>query len=428
MTKGDDKKQGKKPFRLQEHIEWIAMAWVLALTVKCFVVEAYQIPSGSMAPTLYGRHYRVDCPQCGEGFNVRGGDGDFATSHICPVCEKEGSSTGRVRLRGGDRILVAKDLYWLAPPKRWDVFVFKSPEEGHQTQNFVKRLVGMPGETLTLKDGQVFVDGVIVHKPERVQKQLWQDVYDSRHSAAATEYWRSGGEWEVKEGKLLLAQESELWQTVEYERPILDYYSYNGREGENVVGDVLVGGHVKLEGDRASFAAGVWRDDETIKAVFTPTIDTLTVELRRNEDLVRSMRSIITSPREFDFSLAVVDGTQKIKVNGVYVIENVEKVAVDDTPLYTKSSRAFFSGVRGKMFVSDVEIKRDVYYRSSLIRPDYLVQGPFVHEIGEGEYLGLGDNSPISSDGRVWGVVPAENVLGKAFVLFWPPSRVKAVF
>ncbi|HBS27851.1 MAG TPA: signal peptidase I, partial [Phycisphaerales bacterium] len=57
-------------------------------------------------------------------------------------------------LRAGDRILVQKYLYELFPPERWDVVVFKNPESA--TQNFIKRLVGLPNEQVWLADGDVF--------------------------------------------------------------------------------------------------------------------------------------------------------------------------------------------------------------------------------------------------------------------------------
>ena len=48
-------------------------------------------------------------------------------------------------------------------------------------------------------------------------------------------------------------------------------------------------------------------------------------------------------------------------------------------------------------------------------------------DVPEGHYLGLGDNSPISRDSRVWGFVPEENILGKAFFVFWPMLRMGPV-
>ena len=52
----------------------------------------------------------------------------------------------RIRRYDGDRILVAKFPYEFANPKRWDVIVFKYPDDA--TMNYIKRLVGLPGETI----------------------------------------------------------------------------------------------------------------------------------------------------------------------------------------------------------------------------------------------------------------------------------------
>ena len=46
-------------------------------------------------------------------------------------------------------------------------------------------------------------------------------------------------------------------------------------------------------------------------------------------------------------------------------------------------------------------------------------------EIGQTEFLMLGDNSPSSDDGRRWGYVAKSDLIGRAFVLFWPPNRVR---
>jgi signal peptidase I len=403
------------------------MAFVLALTVRCFVVEAYKIPTGSMAPTLYGDHLQITCPVCGTQFTVRGADGsEFLGSFECPSCGAEVTPTaGTVRVLGGDRILVAKDIYQFVKPARWDVFVFKSPEPGKQNMNFVKRLVGLPGETLVLKGGQVFIDGLIARKPPRVQDELWQPVYDMK--SGSRENWRPDGNWQVRPEGLLLADAPEARQTVEYVKPILDFYPYNGREGENVVGDLLVSGHVKFEGDAGSFAAAVYDDTRTVKALFVPEVNALLVQLRENEALVRQESSIVASPREFDFSVSSVDGATEVTINGISVFRHESDLGPDDVAMFTRSSGVFFEGVGARMLVSAVDIRRDVYYRASLRRPDRNAPGPYVKEIPLGYYLGLGDNSPISNDSREWGLVPYDNVLGKAFFLFWPPARMKPV-
>ena len=46
--------------------EWIIIAFILALVVRAFAMEPFRIPSGSMADTLNGAHFRMCCPQCGD--------------------------------------------------------------------------------------------------------------------------------------------------------------------------------------------------------------------------------------------------------------------------------------------------------------------------------------------------------------------------
>jgi signal peptidase I len=92
----------------------------------------------------------------------------------------------------GDRILVLKYLYLIHPARRWDVVVFKSPYESRSdfTVNYIKRLVGLPGETLMLLDGDVYTTSdtggnfadrrwTVQTKPRHVQDALWRVVYDN---------------------------------------------------------------------------------------------------------------------------------------------------------------------------------------------------------------------------------------------------------
>src|SRR5437763_14237543 len=78
----------------RETVESVAMAVILALLFRGFVAEAFVIPTGSMAPTLDGRHKDLKCPQCGEWYQVscspeQDYDG-LAGRHVvrgpCPVC------------------------------------------------------------------------------------------------------------------------------------------------------------------------------------------------------------------------------------------------------------------------------------------------------------------------------------------------------
>jgi len=60
----------KSDGNVKETVESILVAFILAFIFRAFVVEAFVIPTGSMAPTLYGAHMRFRCPDCGYSFDV----------------------------------------------------------------------------------------------------------------------------------------------------------------------------------------------------------------------------------------------------------------------------------------------------------------------------------------------------------------------
>ncbi|MBA2707019.1 MAG: signal peptidase I, partial [Gemmatimonadaceae bacterium] len=108
----------------------------------------------------------------------------------CPNCALELPAADRTNpeVRYGDRILVLKYLYLFQEPRRWDVVVFKSPDDPAYQQNFIKRLVGKPGESIMILDGDIYVgkgndSGTyrIQSKPRYVQQDLWRNIYDNDH-------------------------------------------------------------------------------------------------------------------------------------------------------------------------------------------------------------------------------------------------------
>jgi signal peptidase I len=197
---------------IKETIESIIVAFILAFIFRAFIVEAFVIPTGSMAPTLLGAHMRFRCPDCGYNFDVNFSPNsdaddmiipDRANDHIfsitCPNCgyhmPRQSSdslaSATAPPVHYGDRILVLKYLYLLQDPSRWDVVVFKSPYDPSRydyQQNYIKRLIGKPRETIMILDGDIYVapnnstkleDFRIQTKPHDAQEALWRIVYDN---------------------------------------------------------------------------------------------------------------------------------------------------------------------------------------------------------------------------------------------------------
>jgi len=121
--------------RLREYVEAFVIAVVLALFVRTFVVQAFKIPSGSMIPTLLiGDHILVNK-------FVYGIKLPFTNMTLIPV--------GR--------------------PRRDDVIVFKYPQD--ETKDFIKRVIGLPGDRVEVRHQQVYVNDHPLSEPFAVHQE-----------------------------------------------------------------------------------------------------------------------------------------------------------------------------------------------------------------------------------------------------------------
>ncbi|MBC8377824.1 MAG: signal peptidase I, partial [Planctomycetes bacterium] len=157
-------------------LEWLLVAFILALVFQGFAIQAFQIPTGSMAETLRGAHYQMRCLRCGylfdSGSESIGYDLDRPQ---CPSCNYFQPPHALGEVKNGDRIFVIKCIYQLFEPQRWDVVVFKNPT--FPAENYIKRLVALPGEMVQLVHGDLYIDGKIARKPVNVQKELWMPIF-----------------------------------------------------------------------------------------------------------------------------------------------------------------------------------------------------------------------------------------------------------
>jgi signal peptidase I len=114
---------------IREYFESIVIAVILALFIRTFVVQAFKIPTGSMEENLLiGDHLLVN---------------KFVF--------------------GPTESAIERALLPVGPIKRRDVIVFKYPEE--PDRDFIKRVIGLPGETVEVREKKVYIDGTPLDEP-----------------------------------------------------------------------------------------------------------------------------------------------------------------------------------------------------------------------------------------------------------------------
>ena len=181
--------------KLREYVEAILLAIVIAFFIRTFVIQAYKIPSGSMKPTLLiGDHILVS--KFNYGIKL-----PFIRSTLIPV----------------------------GTPKRGDIVVFIYPED--RSKDFIKRLVGLPGDTVEVRDKQIFLNG-----------QPWKETHgvhsDSLVIPGAVQPRDNFGPVKVPEGKLFVmgdnrdeSYDSRFWGFVDMKdvlgKALIIYWSWN---------------------------------------------------------------------------------------------------------------------------------------------------------------------------------------------------------
>ena len=389
------KSDEREPAPVRENLESLAVAVALALVLKFFVIEAYKIPTSSMQPTLMGDSQR----------------GIY------------------------DRILVDKLAFLLREPRRWEVAVFKYPL--NQSQNYIKRIWGLPGEWILVRGGDVWKGGEgdflpetrprkILRKPPKLQEHLWLYVYHSEDLPGSLPrvLREDPGRLSLSPGSgggLELVSRAERGRAL-YFRDIQDRDEHGyPKDAARAVEDQLAGGGEAL-------AAGfnyvgdlrVSADVEVLRGCRAVTLE------------IRESSSGETMLYQAEIPVAPAERKARLLVNGRTVKEKTldrpmepgKKRSVafsncDDRLLLSLDGDVILSyayasrgeplegsraGIglagKGRARVTRFHLDRDVYYTdpSALAtRP----QGAWFH-LGPKGFLMLGDNSRHSADSREW--------------------------
>ena len=547
----------------RETIESILVAIVLAMLFRTFQAEAFIIPTGSMAPGLQGQHIDVVCDKCNYQYRTGASEDNSIrpvddrrpiTDTFCPICQYQlhlrRTKDADHRSVQGDRILVNKYIYDFQTPERFDVIVFKYPNNGKQ--NYIKRLVGMPGENLLIECGDIYTlkpqaegEGwtreIVRKSPEKLLAML--HLVDDNHYIAPEMRkvnwpWR-WQQWSVPEAKRawnivessgkplyqISADAAETPQWLRYRhvipqprdwdlisegrqvarlqnfigRWIGDYYAYNDfiisnpkrsqsfREisyGANFVGDLGLEALVEVQGKSGKLLLDLVEggihfqceiDIQNGQAKLSCKDQAITFRSPSGEAVVEpTAATALSGPGRYLVKFVNADDQLRLWIN--------DKLVEFTTSLYSREGRVYPSwsetdpgdaeplgigSLGATLKIERLRVWRDIYYistsqrdpgsnqqiREGTVSPADLLEfslsprkwsSPLVRgaldgryrpnepmfRLAEGQYMPMGDNSPASSDARVWSGAPYVEealLLGRALFIYWPHSLNKPI-
>ena len=433
------------------------------LVIRTMAVEPFGVLTGSMAPAFHGIHRQSPCSRC--GYPVRVGEpGPNAravrfTNCRCQNCGEE-MDLSKAQLIVGDRLMVDKTAFQYRLPRRWEAAVFRCPAD--MTKPYVKRLVGLPGEVISLNDGDLYINGEIARKTLDQIRELKLPVFAMDY-APAEAGWSNRWEEEpladpklpmiarpsgkkidkalLVENTLILDGEAKsegvgltyknLNLDTNKEEAIGDFLSYNGGPNGSrdafgkrtfdtePVRDFLVQFELEVVSGSGRFACRLSDGGDTVLADFPVNQGGQPVQIAQDGGNISPGQVVPMLPNHRYFiEFAFVDRRISLAVDGREIIVPV------DLPIRRGRSpiaRPLQLGCRGaSVKVKHLKLFRDVHYQN-------VGKAGTNWKLGADEYFFLGDNTANSDDSRTWKIagqpapgVPIANFVGKPFLIHQP--------
>ena len=193
MTKNPlDRLLQRLPGRARVLADWligIAIAVVVVLSFRAWVVTPYAIPTSSMEPTLHCAPAKTKTSSPTSSLPP-GQSQTTTTQRPGPVSLRQCQGTSFLGVHFSDRVLVNRFIYRFRSPHRGEIVVFKAPSlakqacHGLTTKVLVKRLIGLPGDMVSERHGFIYINGKKLKEP--YVKSIRRD--------------KSNGNWPVPKG------------------------------------------------------------------------------------------------------------------------------------------------------------------------------------------------------------------------------------
>ncbi len=533
------------PESIRETIESVVIAFILAFLFRTFEAEAFVIPTGSMAPTLMGRHKDMECPECGFFYRASASQEiDSTTNRLkddptlggtCPMCRFPMDIGPRnpqgkyYKSYSGDRILVEKFPYQFRDPERFEVCVFKFP--GGAKTNYIKRICGLPNETIRIQHGDLSVKHkgeakfTVARKndPNKLLAVL-QPVYDTKYvsptlaAAGLHHRWLNGDPspsgWSSDDQKSFRVDgqaAGDVWLRYQHLLPsrkdwdvlkngtalsgfpprqlISDFTAYNTKRtrvdpldtldkcplsgrGVHWVGDLALECDANVESDSGEIVFELVEGGRRFQCVIDVATGVASLAIDGDSSLGNpKAETKLRGTGRYQIRFANVDDQLRLWIDG-------REIEFDSATVYDPlgnhiptEADLLPAGVASRgvaMEIHRLRLLRDLYYiavknHMGHILADfeysrwqeYTPQGLPIppnfdkilstpekweeffgsfdttvqFELGEGEFLALGDNSGESRDSRLWAnaetdpCVPRDLLIGKALFVYWPHSE-----
>jgi signal peptidase I len=438
--------------RLRTAIEGGIALFLALLFLQTWFIDGltvpYQICSGSMAPALLGMHRDVVCADCGFAFSCDSTPRPISPRAVCPNCGYAKNDLESLPDLDGDRVLIERSVFYYRPPRRWEIVAFRRSQDGGKI--LIKRVVGLPGESIEVRHGDVYINGEIPRKTLAQQRSMAIPVYDADYSPALAPAqpprWQGeklNSRWNSARGRFMRPNSTDNdrepaidWLVYHHYRrlpgqnggaeqcPITDIMGYNQtlprrEEDVHAVSDLLLSFRLVNVSGRGLFylRATVGKHD------FQVEIDPRTGRYRATcdgRDILQQSDRLPFDIKGAEVVLSTIDRQFLFSLDGHIVFCR----PIEDTVLESEStSQPFALGAKKiGVEVKDLRIYRDVFYTHPIgVRARWALEKPF--HLGDHEYFVLGDNSPIADDSRTWPKNPAvsDNLLiGKPFMILLP--------
>ncbi|NLE37840.1 MAG: signal peptidase I [Pirellulaceae bacterium] len=425
----------------------VVLLVIAVLAVGQWLVGGLGVPmtvcSGSMAPAVLGPHCRFKCAACDREFACGADLPETGRWRVCPHCGDVVEITSPPKVREGDRVLLLRAAFGRKWPRRWELAAFRDPQRPSRAA--IKRVVGLPGETVRIRQGDVYVNGRIAAKNWATQRKMAVLVHDaSTDGTNPNEHesrWKpadAASGWTRRDMRFSCGGDSADASSVDWlvyhhlrregnsliPGPVTDELSYN--QWRTLRADQIEAVRDLTLCFRATRLAGEgWLvvrandDEDRLETWIRP--ESGSCEFRYKGQTVASGTVATSDPvTEGEVTVSLVDGQWILAWNGLVVLRHERPEAVDAS---RPSERPWAIGSAGlTMEIDPPRVYRDTHYGRP---PGVLARWGFDEPVvlGPDEFFVLGDNSPVSDDSRSWPDgpgVPAKLLLGRAVIVRIP--------